>query len=115
MVDVYPQAFFLLQIFHALQYLMFPARVEMNQHHTNHVGKHMLIYYGALVLVGYIAFEWTSLVEWTDLAHQSGTMILLGTATMMCINIHHYFIDAVIWKIREPEVRDSLFGHLDTK
>ena len=115
MVDVYPQAFFLLQIFHALQYLMFPARVEMNQHHTNHVGKHMLIYYGALVLVGYIAFEWTSLVEWTDLANQSGTMILLGTATMMCINIHHYFIDAVIWKIREPEVRDSLFGHLDTK
>ena len=115
MVDVYPQSFFLLQIFHALQYLMFPARVEMNQHPTTHVGKHMLIYYGALVLVGYLAFEWTSLVEWVNLANPSGTMVLLGAATVMCINIHHYFIDAVIWKIREPEVRDSLFGHLDTK
>jgi len=31
---------------------------------------------------------------------------------MMMINLHHYFIDAVIWKIREPEVRKSLFGHL---
>ena len=33
---------------------------------------------------------------------------------MMIINLHHYFIDAVIWKIREPEVRNSLFGHLET-
>ncbi|MDB4561697.1 hypothetical protein N9102_00755 [bacterium] len=114
MVDVYPKSFFLLQIFHALQYLMFPARVEINQHHTKHVPKHMLIYYVALVLVGYLAFDWTKLLEGIDLANQTGTMVLLGAATMMCINIHHYFIDAVIWKIREPEVRESLFGHLET-
>ena len=76
---------------------------------------HMLIYYGALVVIGYIAFEWTTLLERTNLVDQTGTMLLLGTATMMCINIHHYFIDAVIWKIREPDVRESLFGHLETK
>ena len=74
----------------------------------------MLIYYVALVLVGYLAFDWTKLLEGIDLANQTGTMVLLGAATMMCINIHHYFIDAVIWKIREPEVRESLFGHLET-
>jgi len=115
MVDVYPQAFFLLQIFHALQYLMFPARVEMNEHRTTQMPMHMLIYYGILVVVGYLAFEWTTLLERIDLANQTGTMVLLGTATMMCINIHHYFIDAVIWKIREPDVRESLFGHLEPK
>ena len=122
MVDVYPQAFFLLQIFHALQYLMFPVRVELNEHQSPHGGHrmlncdgHMLIYYGALVVIGYIAFEWTTLLERTNLVDQTGTMLLLGTATMMCINIHHYFIDAVIWKIREPDVRESLFGHLETK
>lgn len=121
MVDVYPQAFFLLQIFHALQYLMFPVRVELNEHQSPRPGRHiliydrhMLIYYGALVAVGYIAFEWTTLLERIHLTNQTGTMVLLGTATMMCINIHHYFIDAVIWKIREPEVRESLFGHLET-
>ena len=121
MVDVYPQSFFLLQIFHALQYLMFPARVEMNEHRQaqtgtsiwSGMGKHMLLYYGVLVVVGYLAFEWASLLEWTDLTNQSGTMVLLGAATVMYINIHHYFIDAVIWKIREPEVRESLFGHLE--
>ena len=63
MVDVYPQAFFLLQIFHALQYLMFPARVEMNEHRTTQMPMHMLIYYGILVVVGYLAFEWTTLLE----------------------------------------------------
>lgn len=113
MVDVYPQSFFLLQIFHALQYLMFPARVEINEHRTSHVRQHMLYYYLALVLIGYVAFEWTTLLAKIDAESQTGTMILLGTATMMCINLHHYFIDAVIWKIRDPEVRESLFGHLE--
>ena len=28
------------------------------------------------------------------------------------VNIHHYFIDNVIWKIRNPVVRQELFGHL---
>lgn len=115
MVDVYPQAFFLLQIFHALQYLMFPARVEMNEHRNSKLPLHMLLYYAALVVVGYIAFEWTTLLKQIDIASQTNTILLLGTATMMCINIHHYFIDAVIWKIREPEVRESLFGHLEAE
>ena len=117
MLDMYPTptSLFLLQIFHALQYLMFPARVEMNQHQTKHANKHMLIYYGFLVLIGYLAFDWTQLLTGINLANRTGTMVLLGTATMMCINLHHYFIDAVIWKIREPEVRDSLFGHLEPK
>ena len=114
MVDIYPQAFFLLQIFHALQYLMFPARVEINEHHTSRLQVHMLVYYVALIIIGYVAFEWTQVLEWTQLAAPSSTMILLGTATMMIINIHHYFIDAVIWKIRDPEVRESLFGHMET-
>ena len=113
MVDIYPQAFFLLQIFHALQYLMFPARVEINEHRRSRLPIHMLVYYAALVTLGYIAFEWTQVLEWVHLANPSSTLILLGTATMMIINIHHYFIDAVIWKLRDPEVRESLFGHLD--
>jgi hypothetical protein len=28
------------------------------------------------------------------------------------LNIHHYFTDQVIWKIRNPEVRRDLFAHL---
>jgi len=114
MVDIYPQSFFLLQIFHALQYLMFPARVEINEHRSSRLRVHMLVYYAALIILGYVAFEWTQVLEWTHLVTPSSTLLLLGTATMMIINIHHYFIDAVIWKIRDPEVRESLFGHMKT-
>jgi hypothetical protein len=30
------------------------------------------------------------------------------------INIHHFFIDGAIWKLRNPEVRRELFAHLGT-
>ncbi len=107
MVDVHPASFFLLQIFHALQYLMFPIRVEMNEYtNPRHKWRHLLFYYLALVICGYIAFTWSSLLGVSD------ARLPIATATMMVINLHHYFIDAVIWKIRDPEVRHSLFGHL---
>jgi hypothetical protein len=28
------------------------------------------------------------------------------------LNIHHYFTDGVMWKLRNPAVREDLFGHL---
>lgn len=109
MVDINPASFFLLQIFHALQYLMFPIRVEINDYTPQNKRKyHLLIYYVCLVAVGYLAFEWASFPAVPK------QLIPAGAATMMIINLHHYFIDAVIWKIREPEVRNSLFGHLET-
>ena len=115
MVDIYPQSFFLLQIFHALQYLMFPARVELNEHtEQGHVRVHMIFYYLALVAIGYVVFEWTQILEWTLTPTVPSRLIVLGTASMMMVNVHHYFIDAVIWKIRDPVVRQSVFGHLET-
>ncbi len=108
MVDVNPASFFLLQAFHALQYLTFPARVELNEY-TNplHRWRHLIWYYVVLVILGFIAFQWA------DLAGVPASGLQMATATMMVINLHHYFIDAVIWKIRDPAVRQSLFGHLE--
>jgi hypothetical protein len=108
MVDVHPASFFLLQVFHAVQYLMFPIRVELNEY-TNPSRKwpHLFWYYLALVIVGCIAFDWSDLVGVAD------SRVQIAAAIAIVINLHHYFIDAVIWKIRDPEVRQSLFGHLD--
>ncbi len=120
MVDFSPASFFLLQIFHALQYLMFPARVEINHYaerehgERGHLRFHMIAYYLALVVVGLFAFEWTQALQWTLVQSPSTSLVALGTATMIVINLHHYFIDAVIWKIRDPEVRHSIFGHLES-
>ncbi len=31
---------------------------------------------------------------------------------LLFINIHHYFTDGVIWKLRNPDVRKELFAHV---
>ena len=38
----------------------------------------------------------------------------VGFAISAFFNIHHYFTDGVVWKLRNPEVRQDLFGHLIT-
>jgi hypothetical protein len=39
-----------------------------------------------------------------------------GQVTALCLlaflNVHHYFTDGVMWKLRNPAVREDLFGHL---
>ena len=93
---------------------MFPARVELNEYAgERRVRSHMLVYYVLLVVVGYVVFEWSDILQWIWTPSNTKPFLFLGTATMMIVNIHHYFIDAVIWKIRKPEVRRAVFGHVD--
>ena len=113
LIYYYPQMFFVLQIAHALQYLIFPMRVEINQFQgksqaaESAVMWHVFWYYGVLVVLGAIMFDGVMAVSRPYDPHRQLSH-LLGFA----INIHHYFIDGAIWKIRNPEVRQSLFGHL---
>ncbi len=108
MVDMHPTAFFLLQFFHALQYLTFPVRVELNEFtRPQHKWLHLMIYYGLLVLFGLLAFDGSRLF-----GELGDAYLPVVTAIVIIINVHHYFIDAVIWKIRDPQVRQALFGHL---
>jgi hypothetical protein len=37
---------------------------------------------------------------------------VVGFAISAFFNIHHYFTDGVVWKLRNPAVREDLFGHL---
>ena len=108
MVDVHPASIFLVQGFHALQYVMFPMRVEINQSkQANWQWLRLGVYYVALVVTGLVAFHWSEILTVAD------SKLQIATAIFAFLNLHHYFIDAVIWKIRDPYVRDSLFGHLD--
>ena len=111
LVDILPGWFVLLQVFHALQYLTFPLRVEANQHAAASTGArrirlHMALYYVGLVVVGGVAFMGPSRLESISAIIPLGAMVAIG------INVHHYFTDGVLWKIRNPEVREALFGHL---
>ena len=108
LTSIHESTVLLLQAFHALQYLSFPIRVELNEY-TNplHKWRHMTFYYVVLVVFGLLAFNWASLLQapkpWPQFAF----------AIVIAVNLHHYFTDAVIWKIRNPAVRQSLFGHLE--
>ena len=115
-----PKAIFWIQIAHAVQYLAFPVRVEMNRSHAESPSSpsrgawHMVVYGTALLVVSLIvarvvpasAMSVVGNVFGEDSGRAAPILIL------MVINIHHYFTDGVIWKISNPEVRKELFAHI---
>ena len=113
LIWAYPEVFWLLQIFHALQYLVFPLRVELNQYSAKQKRSdtkqflHGVAYYLVLVVVGFAVFELPAV----SLVRTGGNLNFLGVIAAF-VNIHHYFIDGAIWKIRNPQVRKDLFAHL---
>ncbi len=119
-LDLNIQALFWVQIAHAVQYLIFPFRVELNraQLHLPAAGRkvqwHMLGYTVALIAGSCV------LDKLIVPASRNQVISLFGTAAgeavpmvaLAFLNIHHYFTDGCIWKLSNPQVRRDLFGHL---
>ena len=118
-----PGGFFWLQLCHALQYLAFPLRVEVNRYSEaaprtpRQKQLRAALVYAALVIVGAVILHGPPLA-----AHAFGEgwystprarVLLLGLTT--CIAIHHFFVDGAVWKIRNPRVSRSLFSHLEKR
>jgi hypothetical protein len=115
-----PKAIFWIQIAHALQYLAFPIRVEINrsasapEQPAARLAWHMALYGAGLVVVSYLVAQVVPGTAMSAVADVFGeqpsrvTPILI----LMFINIHHYFTDGVIWHISNPEVRKELFAHV---
>ena len=106
------EAFFIMNLFHAVQYLPFVYRVEDSRRRAAGAGHAALVgVVAAVLLAGWLAFE---LVPGAFDA-LLGTSAALGIsffviAAMLFINIHHYFIDNVIWRFADPEVRSHLLS-----
>jgi hypothetical protein len=106
------------QLSHGLQYLSFPLRVEANRfaaRSDRSVKLHLLLVYLGLVVAGIIILRGPPLTTrilgpgWYSgqvMRDAFGTFVLL-------INIHHFFIDGAVWKMRNPEVRRELFAHVE--
>jgi hypothetical protein len=111
-------ALFVVQIAHALQYLIFPMRVEANRtrrgEYGGRVARHMLVYLVVLIagsVVAAVLFPMGAMAVVTSwLGSRPGEVV--GFAILAFLNIHHYFTDGVMWKLRNPAVRQDLFGHL---
>jgi len=134
-----PAALFWVQNAHALQYLMFPMRAEMNRREFSAAwavadagsaagttaaapapgdlsgrGRAwwMARWYVLVTIAGvgvFAGLPWVarSLAAGVGLAHLPWELTIISF-----VNLHHYFIDGVIWKIRNPKVRRTLFAHL---
>jgi hypothetical protein len=107
---------FLVQFAHALQYLEFPARVELNRAARKTGAQpflHMVGYVAALLAVTLLV---TLFIPGPTKA-VAASMFGAGPDSVApilinyFIGIHHFFTDGVIWKLRNPEVQQDLFAH----
>jgi hypothetical protein len=114
-----PKAIFWIQVAHALQYLAFPVRIEMNttggpETSRGRLVAHMAGYGVALLAVSYVMAQVLPGTAMSAVANVFGEKPgkVVPILFLMFINIHHYFTDGVIWHISNPEVRKELFAHV---
>ncbi|MBM3818417.1 MAG: hypothetical protein FJW14_05285 [Acidimicrobiia bacterium] len=104
--------FLLTPLFHSLQYLAFVYKMEDARIRTlPHPELRATAVVAGLVLAGWLAFEFVP----NSLDNALGTfnawkMFFFFTAAMLFINIHHYFIDNVLWRFKDPQVRVYLLS-----
>jgi hypothetical protein len=98
--------------FHGLQYLAFVYRVESGRAASRPPQMAFLVSMAVilgLLVTGYLAFDWipNRINVALDVVPRTRTYFFV-TAALVFVNVHHYFIDNVIWKLREPGVRREL-------
>ena len=106
-----PEFYLLLTpLFHSLQYLTFVYRMEQRRLETGpRVELRATVLVVALVTAGWLAFELIPNSLDVQLAtYGSRRMFFFFTAAMLFINIHHYFIDNVLWRFRDQDVQRYL-------
>ncbi|HTL04651.1 MAG TPA: hypothetical protein VL241_02825 [Gemmatimonadales bacterium] len=109
--------FFLVQLAHALQYLEFPARVELNRATRKAAARtlvHMALYTAVLLVAAFLVILAVPGPAMSLVANFLGATPNKAAAALVLyfINIHHYFTDGVVWKLSNPEVRRELFAHV---
>ena len=97
-------------LFHSVQYLTFVYRMErsrLTSESLPEVRATALVV--ALVTAGWLAFELLPNSLDVQLAtYASWHMFFFFTAAMLFINVHHYFIDNVLWRFRDTDVQRYL-------
>jgi hypothetical protein len=104
--------FLLTPFFHSLQYLAFVYKMEDTRLRgvNNPEVRGTILAFG-IVLAGWLAFEFVPNEIDTALGtFNAWQMFFFFTAAMLFINIHHYFIDNVLWRFRDPEIQKYLLA-----
>jgi hypothetical protein len=122
----HPHMFYMIPFFHSLQYLVFVWAMK-DQEWKDHLAesesfprrstylKWSLTYLGIAVIVGLLSFSLIPnildghLQEWNPRAAARWTPTLFLLMFTIFLNVHHYFIDAVLWRKNNGQVRKYLF------
>jgi len=104
--------FLLTPMFHSLQYLAFVYKMEDTRLRGEpHRELKATLLVSGLVLAGWLAFELLPNTLDTALGtFAAWNMFFFFTAAMLFINVHHYFIDNVLWRFKDPEIRAYLLS-----
>lgn len=113
MMAINPLAIFWVQISHAIQYLIFPVRVEMNRGAKREKSTLRSGVLFAMVILGLGVATFELLPRLIDFAVPVAVLAAVKLGVGNFINIHHFFADGVIWKISNPAVRKELFAHVE--
>jgi len=108
----------LVPMFHSLQYILvafvmqLKLRSELAVHESGRhfsAGREALKWFGLAVLLGYFLFEATPIIfsAWTGIEYGLALAVFIAA-----VQIHHFFVDGVIWKLRDPRVRSPLLADL---
>src|SRR5688500_4897224 len=99
-------------MFHTLQYRAFVYKMEgtrLRSEPRRELKATALV--GGLVLAGWLAFELIpNTLDNTVGTFAAWQMFFFFTAAMLFINVHHYFIDNVLWRFKNPEIRAYLLA-----
>ena len=102
--------FLLIPLFHSLQYLVVAGKLE----HARMLGSAHYEVKAAGIALGVIVAAWLSfefmpsMLDTTLRTFDTWRIFFFFTAAMLFINIHHYFIDNVLWRSRDPVVKQYL-------
>jgi hypothetical protein len=104
--------FLLIPLFHSLQYLAVASKLQHAQlrgsadYEIKAVGIVL-----AVIGAGWLSFDLipSTLDKWLG-TFDSWRIFFFFTAAMLFINIHHYFIDNVLWRSRDPVVKQYLLA-----
>ena len=104
--------FLLTPLFHSLQYLTFVYKMENTRlrgmRHPEVRGAVLVL---GVVLAGWLAFELVpNEMDNALKTFEAWQMFFFFTAATLFINIHHYFLDNVLWRFKDPHVRQYLLN-----
>jgi len=102
--------FLMIPLFHSLQYLAFAYKMEDSRlRSVKHREARATLTIAGVVLAGWLAFEFVPDALDSRLGtHDAWGLSFFMIAAMLFINIHHYFIDNVVWRFKDPQVRAYL-------